>query len=49
MPESRFNEAVKLANAIGIKHEIVEEDILSIKEVREGDLRRCYYCKRLRV
>lgn len=45
IPESEFNEAVKLANAIGIKHEIVEEDILSIKEVREGDLRRCYYCK----
>ena len=31
IPESEFNEAVKLANAIGIKHEIVEEDILSIK------------------
>ncbi len=43
--EREFKEAVELAKSIGVKHEILEEDILSIKEVREGDLKRCYYCK----
>ncbi len=45
IPESEFNQACELAQSIGVKHEIIEEDVLSIKQVREGDLKRCYFCK----
>ena len=44
-PRSEFEEAVKLAREIGIKHEAIESEELDIPEFSANPVNRCYYCK----
>lgn len=46
IPESELKEARELAELIGVKHIIVEFDVLNIPEIYENTSKRCYYCKK---
>jgi uncharacterized protein len=43
---SEIEQAKKIAALIGIKHKVVQVDILAVKEVAANPPERCYYCKR---
>lgn len=45
-PLSEFQEAVKLAGKIGIKHETIVSEELDIPEFSGNPANRCYYCKK---
>jgi len=45
-PENEFRDAVKLAEEIGIRHEVVETNMLAIEGFRANPPDRCYRCKR---
>ncbi len=45
-PQFEYDDAVRLANQLGIKLKVINLDILSYDEVRQNDDLRCYYCKR---
>ncbi|MDI9646281.1 MAG: ATP-dependent sacrificial sulfur transferase LarE [Archaeoglobales archaeon] len=44
-PSRELNQALKLAKEIGLKHEVIELDILS-PEFRRNPFERCYLCKK---
>ncbi len=46
VPQAELDEAIKLTQKLNVNHDIIYEDILSIKEVRTGDRKRCYFCKK---
>lgn len=45
-PPSEFQEAVELANKIGIEHETIVSEELDVPEFSGNPVNRCYYCKR---
>ena len=45
-PEFEFDEAVSLAQRIGIRHEVIHTEELGIDGFRDNPPERCYYCKR---
>ncbi|MEM3546884.1 MAG: ATP-dependent sacrificial sulfur transferase LarE [Candidatus Bathyarchaeia archaeon] len=46
-PREEVEEAVKLARLIGVRHRVVEIDMLNDSKIVENPPDRCYYCKRL--
>lgn len=44
-PKYELEEAKKVANEIGIKHIIIEEDELKDERVRKNTEQRCYFCR----
>lgn len=46
VPKAEFDEATELTKKLNIKHNIIYEDILSIKEVKQSGIERCYFCKK---
>lgn len=46
IPRDDLDAAAQVAREIGIAHEVVELDALSIPEVRDNAVDRCYVCKR---
>lgn len=45
-PESKTEEAVYMANEIGLDLQVIELDALSVEHVPENTPDRCYYCKK---
>ena len=45
-PLSEFQEAIKYAQEIGIKHEVIVSEELDIPEFSHNPVNRCYYCKK---
>jgi pyridinium-3,5-biscarboxylic acid mononucleotide sulfurtransferase len=45
MPSDCIGNAVKIAEAIGIKHSVVDEDYLKDESFRSNPPNRCYICK----
>lgn len=45
-PLWEFEEAVKIAEDIGVRHMIIESNELQIEGFKENSIRRCYYCKK---
>ena len=45
-PQSEVEEAKKIAQEIGIKHEIFFTEELDIPEFSDNPPERCYYCKK---
>jgi pyridinium-3,5-biscarboxylic acid mononucleotide sulfurtransferase len=45
LPRRDLQETVELANAIGIKHQIIKTDELQNPDYARNDQYRCYYCK----
>ncbi len=45
-PRWEFEEAEEFAREIGIRHETVVTDALSIPGISDNSENRCYYCKR---
>ena len=46
IPSREILEAQKLADSLGVKHEMVEFDELSLEEFSSNSPDRCYHCKR---
>lgn len=46
-PREEIEDAVRLARLIGVRHRIVEIDVLNDSKVVENPPDRCYYCRRL--
>jgi len=44
-PQAEFEEAKKLAQEIGIRHEVIVSEELDIPEFASNPTNRCYYCK----
>ncbi|MFC7074961.1 ATP-dependent sacrificial sulfur transferase LarE [Haloarcula halophila] len=49
LPEAELGDAVRVAEEIGIRHEIVEFSELSSQEFRTNDEMRCYHCRSMRL
>lgn len=45
MPQSELEYAKRTAELIGIRHIVLDHDILSDERIRMNDPQRCYYCK----
>jgi len=45
-PRAEFEEALGLAEEIGIKHEAIVSEELDIPEFSDNPVNRCYYCKK---
>lgn len=45
-PERELREAVELARALGVRHEVIDFDPLSVPGFRENGPERCYHCKK---
>ena len=45
-PSGELEEAIRIARAIGIQHEVVESEELTDPNFAENPADRCYYCKR---
>ena len=45
IPEIELNRAISFCKKFNIEHKIVKVDVLKIKELKESDIKRCYYCK----
>ena len=45
-PRSEFQEAIKIAREIGIKHETIVSEELDIPEFSANPVNRCYHCKK---
>jgi uncharacterized protein len=48
LPREELDRALSLAEALCVRHVVLDFDELTIPEVRDNDARRCYYCKRAR-
>ena len=46
LPGDDLERAKRVAEEIGITHHVIELDVLSIPEVRENAVDRCYVCKK---
>lgn len=44
-PSSELQEAIKLAEKIGVKHQVIETSELAIPGYAENSKNRCYFCK----
>ncbi|MDY7080944.1 MAG: ATP-dependent sacrificial sulfur transferase LarE [Halobacteria archaeon] len=49
LPESEYEEAVEVADEIGIRHEVVSFSELDSSEFVENDSDRCYHCRTMRL
>ncbi|NYT19435.1 MAG: ATP-dependent sacrificial sulfur transferase LarE [Methanosarcinales archaeon] len=47
IPKSELEDAKRTAKQIGIRHIVLEHDMLSDEMIRQNDQDRCYYCKKL--
>ncbi len=47
IPKSELENAKRTAKQIGIRHIVLEHDMLSNEMIRQNDPDRCYYCKKL--
>jgi len=45
IPKIELNRAISFCKKFNIEHKIVKVDVLKIKELKESDIKRCYYCK----
>lgn len=45
-PRAEFEEAVRLAKMIGIRHEVTVSEELDIPEFADNPVNRCYHCKK---
>ncbi|GLI11944.1 TIGR00268 family protein [Methanobrevibacter arboriphilus] len=45
MPSNFLNNAKKIANSIGIEHEIINENFLEVDKFKENNPNRCYLCR----
>ena len=45
-PRSEFEEAIKFAGEMGVKHEAIVSEELDIPEFSDNPVNRCYYCKK---
>ena len=45
VPEHEQQEALDFASEIGVRHELIHEDILKLPEVADNPRERCYHCK----
>lgn len=45
--EYEKNDAIKIANKMGVNLKVINIDALSDKRVRDNSEKRCYYCKRM--
>lgn len=45
-PERELDEAKTFCQSLGVKHEVFDFDVLSIKKFRENPKDRCYFCKK---
>lgn len=45
IPQSELEYAIRTAEIIGIRHIVLDHDILSDERIRMNDPQRCYYCK----
>jgi len=49
LPAAELDDAVRVAEEIGIRHELVEFSELSSPEFVENDEQRCYHCRSMRL
>ena len=49
MPESEFRDAKRIAKEIGVKHYVVNVEILSNEEFVRNSRNRCYVCKKIMI
>ena len=49
LPAAELDDAVRVAEEIGIRHELVEFSELSSEEFAENDEMRCYHCRSMRL
>lgn len=47
MPTTFLNDAKKIAESIGIQHEIIGKDFLEIDKFKENKDNRCYFCRNI--
>lgn len=45
-PSSEISDAKKIAKDLGVRHRVIEVDLLKRKDVRKNPENRCYYCKK---
>ena len=45
IPGIELNRAISFCKTFNVDHKLVKVDVLKIKELKESDIKRCYYCK----
>ncbi len=45
-PSSEISDAKKLAEELGVRHRVIDVDLLKMEDVRKNPENRCYYCKK---
>ncbi len=48
IPDDEVEEARKVAETFGLEHHVIYSDDLSVSEIRQNHLRRCYFCRKNR-